>query len=189
VDAVLPRSDVARACAGHLYVIWNDANNALRASISSDGGATWSGRDQPLTISAPGVTATIESAIAVREPGTFAVAYYGTTDGTAYDGYMAESTNALDASPVFTSAIVNPPSKHLFSNGFDNNYLLTIGFGDLDEMVQVKYAPNGDVWATFVEEMCVNTVSSNCSWDYAAHANSVFQGTAGRLVHRASHAQ
>jgi hypothetical protein len=186
---LLVSEPLALDSAGHLYVIWNDANNALRASISSDGGATWSGRDQPLTISAPGVTATIESAIAVREPGTFAVAYYGTTDGTAYDGYMAESTNALDASPVFTSAIVNPPSKHLFSNGFDNNYLLTIGFGDLDEMVQVKYAPNGDVWATFVEEMCVNTVSSNCSWDYAAHANSVFQGTAGRLVHRASHAQ
>jgi hypothetical protein len=32
--------------------------------------------------------------------------------------------------------------------------------------------------------MCVNTVSTNCSWDYAAHANSVFQSTAGRLVHR-----
>ena len=40
------------------------------------------------------------------------------------------------------------------------------------------------IWATFVKEMCVNTVSTNCSWDYAAHANSVFQGATGRLVHR-----
>lgn len=186
---LLVSEPLALDSAGHLYVIWNDANNALRLSVSSDGGASWSGGNQPLTISAPGVSTTIESAIAVREPGTIAIAYYGTTDGKAYDGYMAESTNALDASPVFTSAIVNPPSKHLFTNGFDNDYLLTLGFGDLDEMVQVKYAPNGDIWATFVEEMCVNTVSSNCSWDYAAHASSVFQGTAGRLVHRASHPQ
>ena len=36
-----------------------------------------------------------------------------------------------------------------------------------------------------MKEMCVNTVTSNCTWDYAAHANSVFQGAAGRLVHQA----
>ena len=73
----------------------------------------------------------------------------------------------------------------IFSNGFDNNYLLTIGFGDLDELVQVKYAPNGDIWATFVKEMCIHTLSTNCTWDYKAHDSSVFQGVTGRLVHRA----
>ena len=40
--------------------------------------------------------------------------------------------------------------------------------------------------ATFVKEMCASTISTNCgSWDYAGHASSVFQGSAGRLVHRA----
>ena len=122
----------------------------------------------------------------MRAPGTIAIAYYGTTDGKAYNGYIAESLDALDPAPVFSSAIANETSDPLFANGFDNNYLLTIGFGDLDELVQVKYAPNGDIWATFVKEMCASTLSSNCSWDYAAHANSVFQGAAGRLVHRAT---
>ncbi|HEX4446159.1 MAG TPA: sialidase family protein [Polyangiaceae bacterium] len=182
---LLASEPLAMDPAGNLYAIWNDANNALRLSTSPDKGQTWSGGTSPIVVSAPGVTSTIEGAVAVRAPGNIAIAYYGTTDGKAYNGYMAESLNALDAHPVFSSAIVNKASDPLFSNGFDNNYLLTIGFGDLDEMVQVKYAPNGDVWATFVKEMCASTLSSNCSWDYAAHANSVFQGATGRLVHRA----
>ncbi len=182
---LLVSEPLALDATGNLYVIWNDENGALRLSITSDRGKTWSAGANPIVISAPGVTSTIESAIAVRAPGTVAIAYYGSTDGTQYNGYVAESLDALDPEPVFSSAIVNDPSDPLFSNGFDNNYLLTIGFGDLDEAVQVKYAPGGDIWATFVKEMCVNTVTSNCTWDYAAHANSVFQGAAGRLVHQA----
>jgi hypothetical protein len=57
--------------------------------------------------------------------------------------------------------------------------------GDLDELVQVKYAPDGDVWASFLKEMCPGLTQSKCSWDYAAHANSMFQGAVGRLVHPA----
>jgi len=56
--------------------------------------------------------------------------------------------------------------------------------GDLDEFIQVKYAPNGDIWSSFVQEMCVNLNTAACTWDYAAHANSVLQGVTGRLVHR-----
>ncbi len=181
---LLVSEPLALDSAGNLYVVWNDASGALRLSITKDQGQTWSGGTSPIAIAAPGVMSTIESAIAVKSPGTVAIAYYGTSDGTKYDGYVAESLDALDAQPTFTSAIVNDPSQPLFANGFDNNYLLTIGFGDLDELVQVKYAPNGDIWATFVKEMCTNTLSSNCTWDYAAHANSVFQSALGRLVHR-----
>ncbi len=182
---LLVSEPLALDSAGNLYVIWNDSKNVLRLSVTKDKGQTWSGGTTPVVVSAPGVTQTIESAVAVRSPGTIAIAYYGSTDGTKYNGYIAESVNGLDAQPVFSSAIVNKESEPLFPNGFDNNYLLTIGFGDLDEMVEVKYAPNGDIWATFVKEMCINTVSTNCTWDYAAHANSVFQSAAGRLVHHA----
>jgi hypothetical protein len=159
---------------------------SVSLTVTKDKGQTWSGGATPVVVSAPGVTATIESAIAVQSPGTIAIAYYGTTDGSKYNGYVAESLDGLDALPVFSSAIVNKPSDPLFANGFDNDYLLTIGFGDLDEMVEVKYAPNGDIWSTFVKEMCPGTVSTNCTWDYAGHANSVFQGSAGRLVHRSA---
>jgi hypothetical protein len=56
--------------------------------------------------------------------------------------------------------------------------------GDLDEIVRVKYAPNGDVWASFLMEMCPNLATTSCSWDYAAHASSFWQSALGRLVHR-----
>ena len=54
---------------------------------------------------------------------------------------------------------------------------------DLNELVHVKYAPSGDVWASFLKEMCVKLSTSHCSWNYGAHVNSVFQGGVGRLVH------
>jgi len=54
---------------------------------------------------------------------------------------------------------------------------------DLVEFVQVKYAPSGDIWASFVKEMCPGEKTSACTWDYALHANSVFQGAVGRLAH------
>jgi hypothetical protein len=168
---------------GNLYAIWNDAENQLRMSVSTDQGKTWNGGSAPAIVSAPEVKATVLSAITVKSPGTVAIAYFGSPDGTAYDGYLAESTNALDALPVFWSASVNDPADPLFPSGFDNNYANSVSGGDLDEFVQVKYAPNGDIWASFLKEMCPGASASKCTWDYAAHAKSIFQGAVGRLVH------
>ncbi len=181
---ILPSEPLAIDSAGNLYVIWNDAKNALHLTTSKDRGQSWSGGDSPLVISAPDVMASVLGAVAVKTPGTIAIAYFGSADGKAFNGYMAESINALDAAPAFSSAIVNDPSKPLFSNGFDNNYINATKGGDLDEFIQVKYAPNGDVWASFLEEMCPGAGSSNCSWNYSAHAKSAFQGAVGRLAHR-----
>ncbi len=180
---ILPSEPLAVDSADNIYMIWNDPKGVLHLTISRDQGQTWSGGQAPLVVSAPDVKKSVLATVAVKAPGTIAIAYFGTVDGKAYDGYIAESTNALDAAPVFVSAIVNDPTKPLFSNGFDNNYLHATSGGDLDEFVQVKYAPDGDVVASFLEEMCVGTSPTKCSWDYAAHANSVFQGAIGRLVH------
>jgi hypothetical protein len=169
--------------ANNLYAIWNDSTNLVRLSVSTDKGETWNGGAGPFVVSAPGVQATVYSAIAVKSAGTVAIAYYGSTDGTHYDGYIAESTNATSAQPVFQSAIANDPADHLFNSGFDPGYAQGTT-SDLVEFVQVKYAPNGDIWASFVKEMCPGENTSACQWDYAAHANSVFQGAVGRLVHR-----
>jgi hypothetical protein len=180
---LLASEPVAVDASGNLYVIWNDAQKQLRMSVSTDHGKTWSGGTEPLIVSAPEVKATVLSAITVKSPGTVAIAYFGSPDGTKYDGYLAESTNALDPQPVFLSATVNDPAQPLFPGGFDNNYAASLSGGDLDEFVQVKYAPDGDIWASFLKEMCPGAKSSHCTWDYAAHANSVFQGAVGRLVH------
>jgi hypothetical protein len=135
-------------------------------------------------VSAPGVTKTVLSAVTVKAPGTIAIAYFGSTDRAKFNGYLAESTNALDPAPTFWSTTVNDPSAPLFAAGFDNNYAGSLSGGDLDEFVQVKYAPSGDIWASYLKEMCAGADASNkCSWSAAAHANSVFQGAVGRLVH------
>jgi hypothetical protein len=182
---LLASEPVAVDSTGNIYAVWNDASGLVRLAVSTDHGSTWSsaGPGGAAVASAPGVTQTVLSAVGVKAPGTIAIAYFGSTDGKAYSGYVAESTNALAATPVFWSATVNDPSEPFFTNGFDNNYAASLSGGDLDEFVQVKYAPSGDVWVSFLKEMCPGLSRSSCSWDYAAHANSVFQGAVGRLVH------
>jgi len=184
---LLASEPIAVDSSGNLYAVWNDAGGLVHLSVSMDQGSTWSsaGTAGAVVASAPGVTQTVLSAVGVKAPGTIAIAYFGSTDGKAFGGYVAESTNALAATPVFWSTTVNDPSEPFFADGFDNDYQASLTGGDLDEFVQVKYAPSGDVWVSFLKEMCPGLHTSNCSWDYAAHANSVFQGAVGRLVHPA----
>jgi hypothetical protein len=182
---LLASEPIAVDSSGNIYAVWNDATGLVHLSVSMDQGSSWSsgGADGAVIASAPGVTQTVLSAVGVKAPGIIAIAYFGSTDGKAFGGYVAESTNALAATPIFWSTTVNDPSEPFFANGFDNDYKASLSGGDLDEFVQVKYAPSGDVWVSFLKEMCPGLDKSNCSWDYAAHANSVFQGAVGRLVH------
>jgi len=48
--------------------------------------------------------------------------------------------------------------------------------GDLIEFVQVEYAPSGDMWASFVKEMCSGGMTMACTW--------ALSGAVGRVVHR-----
>jgi hypothetical protein len=167
---------------GNLYAIWEDPTNTPRYSVSTDGGQTWS---MPVVVLAPSLTTARFAAVAVKAPGTVAIAYLGSADGTRFDGYIAETTNGLDATPTFWSSPVSDPTDPLYPSGFASGYdpsYFSNG-GDGVEFVQVKYAPSGDIWASFVKDMCTNP-TNGCSWDYAAHANSRFQGAAGLLVHR-----
>ena len=118
---LLTSEPIAVDASGNLYAIWNDSAGLVRMSVSQDHGATWSsGGGDAAGVSAPGVKTSVLSALAVKSPGTVAIAYFGSTDGTKFDGYLAESTNALAPAPTFWSATVNEPSDPLFSSGFDN---------------------------------------------------------------------
>lgn len=166
---------------GNLYALWVDENDVLRFSVSRDKAETWS---SPLAVNAPAAPRAVFGAMAIKEPGVMAIAYYG-GDGSDYHAYIAETTDALSERPSFWSQAVSAPLGPLFRGGFDVGYGLDIlAGGDLVEITQVKYAPNGDIWAAFVKDMCHGANDEQCDWDRAANTGSVYQGAVGRLVHR-----
>jgi hypothetical protein len=170
---------------GTLYMVWPDEAGLLRFSVSKDGAKTWS---QPVVASAPAVKYAVYGGVAVKAPGTMAIAYYGSQMGIGgpFDGYMAETTNALDGAPTFASSRLNDPATPLTRQTFDVGYgRLLSGGQELNEIVKPAYAPNGDVWATFAHDMCfgLGLETDMCgTWDVAKLDN--YQGAVGRLVHR-----
>jgi len=176
---VLPTEILSVDGSGNVYVSWVDGAGKLRLTYSKDKAKTWS---KSVVVSAPAVKAVVYSSVAIKEPGTVAIAYYGSSDGVKYDGYIAETTNGFDATPSFSTVMVNPASAPLFEWGFEVGYLGILAGADLNEIVQVKYAPNGDLWASFVKDMCKGADKDNCDWS-AQHTKSVFQAAVGRLVH------
>lgn len=111
----IPFTDPAVAVdgAGNVYATFVDHDGWLHYAVSTDQARTWSDA-VPI---APGVTATLP-AIAAGDPGRVVIAYPGTDDlpagfGTpkgdvdpaavAWGGYLSVSTDALSASPTFTT--------------------------------------------------------------------------------------
>jgi hypothetical protein len=165
---------------GNLYVVWVNADGELRYTYSKDRAETWS---PSVIIAAPGVASVRYANVAVKLPGTIAVAYFGSLDGVHFDGYIAETDEAFADEPRFTSVIANPPQRSLYPWGFEVGYLGILAGADLNEIVQVKYAPDGDLWASFSQDMCEGANADKCEWDSKAHNNSLLQGAIGRLVH------
>ncbi len=168
---------------GTLYVAWVDDRGGLRFAFSRDGAATWSA---PIAAAAPEVVSVRYVAIAVRSPGVVALAYYGSTDRQTYDGYVAETEDAFVEEPRFTSVILNDPSRPLFPWGFDTGYLAVDDDADRNEHIRVRYAPNGDLWVSMLQDMCESATTTRCSWDLATHTNSPYQGVVGRMVRGSS---
>lgn len=160
--------------AGNLYALWPDERDVLRMAVSRDQGETWS---DPVVVSAPQVEHVRYGAITASGAGKVAIAYYGSKDGRDYDGYLAETKDALSSEPTFWGGTVNEPGAPLYMGGFNPGYLpdMFLG-GDLNEFLQVKYAPNGDLFAGFCKQM------KHGMWDHREHADSKLQGVLGRLV-------
>jgi len=132
--------------------VWEDNRDGLPyLSISRDGGKTWSAR---MMVGAPGVKhVQYPVMVTAKEAGHVAISYPGnaqrfgfinlayTPDWRPYDGYVCETTNALDPNPVFWSATVNDPSKPLLPG---------IRFCDgVGEGLHVTFGPDGSSWAMF----------------------------------------
>jgi hypothetical protein len=164
---------------GNLYVVWAGYDDRLRMCVSRDGARTFS---EPVVISAPEVTHVAFPCAAIKEPGVMAVAYYGRTQGRGHHGYIAETKNALSQRPEFHGTTVNPPDEPLYPRGFKVGYDRMVFGGDLNEIVHVRYTPDGDVVASFCQRMRRGAHLPG-GWDYPAHAHSRLQAVLGRLVH------
>lgn len=165
---------------GNLYALWPDHEDRLRLAVSRDQGKTFS---EAVVVSAPEVTHVRYGAMAARSAGELAIAYYGSSDGRAYHGYIAESKNALDSMPVFVGATIHREDRPLYRHGFDPGYLGMFWGGDLNEYLQVKFAANGDIYASFCKVMRRGAERAG-GWSHRGHARSKLQGILGRLAQR-----
>jgi hypothetical protein len=160
---------------GVIYLLLPDEKDLLSMAWSRDGGETWS---TPVVVSAPEVKHVRYGAITAKADGRVAIAYYGSPNGIRYHGYIAESANAMDREPVFWSATVNDPSDPLYRYGYNVGYVGMWFGGDLNEIVQIRYAPDGDLWASF----CKRMPPFSPGWDRASHARSKLQAVIGRMI-------
>jgi hypothetical protein len=169
---------------GNLYALYADARNLLRLTVSRDQGNTWSA---PVVVSAPKITQVHLTSLAIKAPGQVAIAYYGSQDTGSvvvnHNVYVAESSDVFAANPVFQSQMVNRSDTPMFAKGFDSNYIGMFFGGDLAELTQIQYAPNGDLFVSFVQDMCPGGTTTNCKWDFKAHNKSRFRAVAAQITH------
>jgi hypothetical protein len=134
------------------------------------GAKTWSRRT---LIAPPGLKWASTATISVEKPGHVAVAYFGTHGGTAYDGYVSETHNALAARPTWQSTVVTGKGKPLEPNGI----------GEPTEYVGLDIAPDGSTWAVFPRDTCVAGAPLACD-DYTHYDQTRFEGVVVRLARR-----
>jgi len=165
---------------GNMYVLYPDSEDLLRLTVSRDKGRTWT---SPVVVSAPGIQRVHLAALTIKSPGKIAIGYYGSDkdSGGNYNAYVAESVNALSGIPTFRSVSVNNPASPMHAVGFDANYFGMFIGGDLAEITQLQYAPNGDLYVSLIKDMCPDTLT--CTWDFKGHFNSKYQAVIGRIKH------
>ncbi len=160
---------------GNVYYAWVAADRLPYLAVSRDGGATWG---PPLEIGIPGLRESVLPALALGAPGKVAIAYLGSTnspwDGTAAQGdyasatwneYVTETTDALDADPLFTSVSVNDPADPLVRGECGPIRCQTEG-----EFINVQIGLDGTAWTS---------ASDGCNF---STCSGLGEGVAGHLV-------
>ena len=100
----------------NLYVSFLQGD-LLMVTISRDHGATWSA---PTSVTAPGVHGLVLPAIAAGPKGAVAFTYYGRPGAGATgpeNAYITETSDALDAQPLWTSGVYNDPAHPIYYAG------------------------------------------------------------------------
>jgi len=156
--------------AGTVLVAWAEAQNptldsngnvladgvALRFSRSTDHGATWS---TPVTVSTTTGT-NIYPALAVGAPGTAYVGWYGTAETNdpgdvsataSWDLMVASTTDALDATPAFTTAVaVHGIHSGCIGTLASSGCASSINGSGLGDFFEMATAPDGTLGIAYV---------------------------------------
>ncbi|MFN2626812.1 MAG: sialidase family protein, partial [Mycobacteriales bacterium] len=154
-DAGLGQNHLAVAvdAAGTVYFLWWSADTLPLLSYSTDGGASWS---HPVMIAPPGVRSVNFPAIAAGGPGQVAIVFPGAPKRWDYQAkdhdfrlpwntYVLTSLNANTSRPAFWSSTVNPRNDPTHRGPCQGRC------GGMFDFLDVKYAPNGEIWAGAVD--------------------------------------
>ena len=147
---------VASDSAGNIYYLWWASDTKLPyMAVSRDAGKTFG---PALLVGPPGLKSVNFPSIDAGKPGQVAISYPGTTDPDAvkpsrpWNYYVAVTTNALAANPVFHSATANKLSDPVHRG-------VCVGrCAGMYDFLDVVIDPAGAAWAT-----AVNTCTKGCS--------------------------
>ena len=154
---------VAVDAKGNIYYLWTSAKDRLPyLSVSKNGGKKWS---DPVMVGAPGITETNVPTLTVGDPGKIGIAYYGSENSkyptcrkndngctsvdyleTTWNGYVAMSTNALDANPLFVTGTINDPKDPLIVQRCGPGRC-----GSVWDFIDVEISPDGIPYGIFVD--------------------------------------
>lgn len=148
---------VAVDAEGNAYYVFQNADDShIYLSSSTDQGATWS---EAIDITPPGITAAHLPALTAGDAGRLAMAWVGTDDpegfeqdvdpqdeNATWDGFISLIADATSATPVVTTARVNPADDPLVRGH--------CGPGrcpGLTDFIDVQMDAEGRPWAAFVD--------------------------------------
>ncbi|MDQ1697636.1 MAG: hypothetical protein QOJ03_2989 [Frankiaceae bacterium] len=161
------------------FLLSYQQGNRLLLRLSATRGVTWS---KPIDLTAPGVTAIMQWAMASSGRGDLAFAYLGHRKGqTTWDGYVTSTRNVLAGvrsagGPVFLSGRVNASNRPLLYGDSvqGSGYLEGPGGTPLpypppfnqqmfgNDFIGAAVAPDGTPWGSFTQDCGPSYDSAGC---------------------------
>lgn len=129
---------------GDLYVLWLSGDQ-LELTSSHDGGQRWSA---PLVVSPPGLHGFTLPALAAGPAGRVGIVFYASTSSSAkrLTGYLAETADALAATPRFYAGAVNDPAHPIFVDYGQ-------GTSPRADFIGATYDRRGQLWGGLAEQL------------------------------------
>ena len=180
MPAVGHEASVAADEDGNIYFLYIGRDMLPYLVTSQDGGKRWS---PPLRMSQPGITETSLPTLDVGSAGDVVVGFMGSSsadgkdgfheiEGTTWNGYLTYTKNGLAPRPNLRFVQVGSESDPLLRGD-----CAQIKCGPVYDFIDVVVAPDGSIWAAFVDgctALCRTKLMTNdASAGIAVHVRNV----------------